>query len=152
MRILHLIVGEGKRVNPLELAEEKQRSKPLEFGKSSKVWEESTSSRGEHNCCQIRPKGRSGPLKFSCSDSSRREHRRREDLDRRIFLRQSIAIGSIERSTRFNPRAQSREIQKSPDRAEASGLRISKLQKFGGSEDSGPGDLNSWVPKSRRDI
>jgi hypothetical protein len=36
----------------------------LEFGKYSKVWEESASSRGEHNYRQIRPKGRSGPLKF----------------------------------------------------------------------------------------
>jgi hypothetical protein len=34
------------RPNGVELAEEKQRSKPLEFGKSSKVWEESASSRG----------------------------------------------------------------------------------------------------------
>jgi hypothetical protein len=77
--------------------EEKQRSKPLDFGKSSKDRKKAHAQLGEHNCPSDQAEGKIWTIEFPRPDSSRRVHRKGVDLDHQISLRQPIAIGSVKK-------------------------------------------------------
>jgi hypothetical protein len=65
-------VGEtkGHRVHKKEVKVE-----AFNMWEFSQVWEESACPKREHNCHQIRLKGRSGPLKFPHPGRNRRAHK-----------------------------------------------------------------------------
>jgi hypothetical protein len=67
----------------MELAEERQRLRPLDTWNFSKHRKKALKLRRRHSSCPIRLGKRSGPLVFHIQEGARGAHRR-NDLDRRI--------------------------------------------------------------------